>query len=77
MIERSESHKGNGEKEESSKVSRAVWETCKAHEGHARLKAEFDGAEGVGEEQVKVGVDEEEVKPWMRRSRTKVNSEND
>ena len=77
MIE-SESHKGKGEKEESSKVFRAVWETCKAHEGYARLKAEFLAEQKAWErEHVKVGVNEEEVKPWMRRSRTKTSSEND
>jgi hypothetical protein len=37
----SETHAGKGEKEEASRVFRAVWERCKAHEGYTRLKNEF------------------------------------
>ena len=75
-IERSEDHKGK-EKEEASRVFRAVWERCKTHEGYARLKAEFLTEQKECErEHVKVEDMGEDIK-LSRRSSTRAKTEND
>lgn len=76
VIKKSEAHSGKEEKEEVSRLFRAVWERCRSHEGYANLKERFLAEQKEWDrEHVKVE-DGEEVKP-QTRSRRKIKMEND
>ena len=76
-IEKSVGHAGQEDKEEASKVFRAVWERCRDHKGYAVLKVRFLAEQKEWEkENVKI-VEKDKMKLSRRVPRTRGKIEND